>query len=1216
MNISMMHYVRVLLLSAVLLPLLFLSETANAQNISGFKEAQTVSGGALTDLEIGQTFRYRLVWSCSFTNVPPPEGCGDFLLTDPLPAGLEFVSCSTTGDYTCVDNAGVIEIDKVGGTNGINLGDGDSAEAFITVRLSSDLTDFPGGVVPTEIDNVASIASGQPLITPATNTPVNPPENNWEISKEALIPSLPLNPALNSPVIYRIQVCPNGPAGIGTGTIPINNTVLTDTCEVGANFLSATLNGAAIVPTAPTNTCPDLQFDLGTLDPAGGCQVLDLTLEYPGSDFSEGGFVNNTATAESDEGPVDVCDAPCSNSVDQEIVPPNPDGNIAKTTRRSQLALGAISQYTIAFNLNDSNVVLNNVVVEDVFPTDITVTNIVFPEWNDPSVTATITEVPSGTVLGISPYDGTGNGSGNINDDLVAALDPSATGFRIDFIGPVPPGFQLTRNATLNFRLDTAPVPGPEFTNCVSLSADELAVSPESCVDVVVIPERADIQSIKTIPASLSPGEEFTASFALRQDFTSSAGAINPVIVECLPPELLFVSWDDVSFDFGLDDPRDPANTANDQALGVLPNIEVFAPGAAGNNCTAGGGMLRWSWSATPPAGSLQLGNAAGVANPFTFPAYPDRNGDNLSTPADSPLGEFSQISVEATLQVVPGTLAQSGLSNTSIISPESGSFECVVGSVADSQDLDGDSDTAETNCEDTENFAVISAASIGANKSVGGFPGLENIDPDNPPANANAADPGIEPAFCPDDGTDRTRAPCVAQALAGQPFNYQVRLSNDGNVPLSEYVAYDIFPYANDVGITEIQSTAPRGSTWTPELLGPVVLSTANPIVQAELDKIGDLTIPLAVRPRLEYSASINPCRDELANGPDGPWQGGLCDDDWTETPLADAATFPNGYGSVRAWRLILPFDGSAWPVGNPLDLLEEDIVIDMPMLAQVNAPASDYDNSIIEVAFNNIGHRASNDSTGGRLLAAEVRKSGIVIPEDFPVNSQGVRLGNLVWMDTNNDGIAQLGEPGIFDVTVQLWQDLAGDGPSADDILFDTQQTDAFGHYLFDDSNPDGPDGIAGNADDVRDNLGFAEGNYYVVIPDAQTGVFTASEFFSSTGAGQNPSANDDLDNDDNGVSDLTGTPITAVGGVIEGLHSATVNLTLGAEPVNEVDRDNSLTDDDDTDFFDDNASNTSVDFGFYQLRLGNHVWLDSNNDGVAGATENSKSNLRYSS
>jgi len=914
----MTHIIKWLTVRTLVLGGAFLSFNANAQ-VSASKLAVDLDNQPLTELEVGQTFRYIVLWNCSFTTTPPPNGCGDFELEDVLAEGLEFEGCAVTGDYSCGhdDATNTVTVDKLASSqpNGINLGAGESSEAIITVTLSSDIADFSDGTFPVNILNEAVIESDQGPVTASTNTDVNPPENNWTISKEALIPAAPLNPALDNNAIYRIEVCPDGPAGLGTGTIPLSNVIVADSCESGALFVGAELNGNILLPSAaPNDMCPDLEFDIGDIDPADGCQVVDVTLQYPSGTFAEGGLVNNTANAVGEDNGVEVgigvCDDdpldPCSNSVDQEIAPPSPSGNISKNNRRSisQLAIGALSEYNINFNLNDSNVVLSNATIEDTFPSNITVTNFRFNGWDDDSVLAEITVLgPPDQVISPIGYDG----SSSINE----SIDPSATGFRIDFLTPLPPGFQSNGSIVLEYRVDSAPSTADStFINCATLSADELDTPSENCATVLVVPPRADLQAIKDIPAALNPGEEFTATFSLEQDFTSSSGAANPTIVECLPQELVFVSWDTAVFPSGLDSPLDPVNLTNDRSLGVLPNIEVLAPGVAGNTCPTGGEMLRWSWSSTAPAGSLQLGNAAGVSNPFTFPIYPDRNGDNAATSADAPVGEFSRIDLGVTLQVVPGTPATpsgTSLSNTVVIQPENDNFSCITGQTQDSNDLDGDLNTIEAACQDVEEFDVLTAASIGAEKFVQGFPGLDDIDPANPPANADAANAGIEPAFCPDNGFGLTRAPCVAQGLAGQPFSYSIRLSNDGNVPLVDYVAYDILPYANDVGIIENQASTARGSTWTPELLGPVVLSSNNPIVQAELDRIGDLTIPDATRPRIEYSASTNPCRDELAIGLDGPWQGGNCDDDWTETPLADATVFPDGFGSVAAWRLSL---------------------------------------------------------------------------------------------------------------------------------------------------------------------------------------------------------------------------------------------------------------------------------------------------------------------
>jgi hypothetical protein len=63
-----------------------------------------------------------------------------------------------------------------------------------------------------------------------------------------------------------------------------------------------------------------------------------------------------------------------------------------------------------------------------------------------------------------------------------------------------------------------------------------------------------------------------------------------------------------------------------------------------------------------------------------------------------------------------------------------------------------------------------------------------------------------------------------------------------------------------------------------------------------------------------------------------------------------------------------------------------------------------------------------------------------------------RGMNVGNLVWQDTNDNGLRDNGEPGIDGVTVQLWN--AGADSSiggTDDVLLKTTTTSAGGAYLF---------------------------------------------------------------------------------------------------------------------------------------------------------------------
>lgn len=174
-----------------------------------------------------------------------------------------------------------------------------------------------------------------------------------------------------------------------------------------------------------------------------------------------------------------------------------------------------------------------------------------------------------------------------------------------------------------------------------------------------------------------------------------------------------------------------------------------------------------------------------------------------------------------------------------------------------------------------------------------------------------------------------------------------------------------------------------------------------------------------------------------------------------------------------------------------------------------------------------------------------------------DFGMTS-GVELGNLVWFDTDNDGVRDVGEAPASGVTVNLI-----DG---DDATVATETTDANGHYTFPNLTP---------------------GDYVVEVPAA---MFAAGGplygWFPSTGAGVGTDANDDVDNNSDGAE---------VGSAV---RSSTATVAAGTEPTDEVDESpNGVAD---------GHSNLSVDFGFYTASLGDLLWFDTDNDGLKDASE----------
>lgn len=178
-------------------------------------------------------------------------------------------------------------------------------------------------------------------------------------------------------------------------------------------------------------------------------------------------------------------------------------------------------------------------------------------------------------------------------------------------------------------------------------------------------------------------------------------------------------------------------------------------------------------------------------------------------------------------------------------------------------------------------------------------------------------------------------------------------------------------------------------------------------------------------------------------------------------------------------------------------------------------------------------------------------------------------LRLGNLVWHDKNNNGVVDSDEPGLPNVTVQLFRESMTPGNTAalttgetinnvdatGDTPVATTTTDANGYYRFDNLSP---------------------GRYFVYIPTPPVGYPVSSI------------PTDTLDNSED--SDDNGNQVEP-GGAVRG---PVVDLQPQRETTNDGD---------------DANGDLTQDFGFFAYAtIGDLVWYDHNRDGLQGANETS--------
>jgi len=275
------------------------------------------------------------------------------------------------------------------------------------------------------------------------------------------------------------------------------------------------------------------------------------------------------------------------------------------------------------------------------------------------------------------------------------------------------------------------------------------------------------------------------------------------------------------------------------------------------------------------------------------------------------------------------------------------------------------------------------------------------------------------------------------------------------------------------------------------------------------------------------------------------------------------DSNGVPNGLGLAPSTNYTVHIPASEFAPGEPL----------APFHSSTGATSGidSQDNGVDEpdLAANGISSAVFSLQPGSPTGGASV--DNVTATTHNPTLDFGfytLSLGNLVWYDTNNNGVLDGAESGISNVTVNLYRDSNNDG-IPDGAAIATTVTNGTGHYLF---------------------TGLSADTYIVEIVPPAGHISSTGTTGSATGSYEPaPDPDNDVDSDDNG---------TTSGAVI---RSAPVTLTAGGEPTGEP-AIPTLTDP-----APDASSNLTVDFGLFRpLRLGNLVWNDVNNNGLVDGGE----------
>ncbi|WP_167143930.1 SdrD B-like domain-containing protein [Canibacter zhoujuaniae] len=210
-----------------------------------------------------------------------------------------------------------------------------------------------------------------------------------------------------------------------------------------------------------------------------------------------------------------------------------------------------------------------------------------------------------------------------------------------------------------------------------------------------------------------------------------------------------------------------------------------------------------------------------------------------------------------------------------------------------------------------------------------------------------------------------------------GAPATFRLNVTNEGNTPLKNVIAYDLLPFVGDTGVGPAHML-PRESEWTPDLTGPVKIASNG--VTAEV----------------RYSTSNNPWREEVT----GTGGAAALPADFNQQWLtADQIT---DWSSVNAIRIQFDKDLVLKP--------QETWVAEVSIKAPIEAEG---------VAWNSFAVTAQQAANDRWLLPVEPPKVGLQLPVDLKF-SKSLNPGWVIDGQGTNATTASKGAKVRYSLTV----------------------------------------------------------------------------------------------------------------------------------------------------------------------------------------------------
>ncbi|MEO0535467.1 MAG: SdrD B-like domain-containing protein [Cyanobacteria bacterium P01_A01_bin.123] len=812
----------------------FVTPARADSTLNVIKTALDLNGADITDVESGQDFLFEIKWSCSLDDINV-DICEDVQISDVIPTELEYVGLEEGEGARANYNSGTRTF-----TYDLGTIQGDSAAGSIAIRVR-----FPEGVTADNVtaNNTAVIESatanppGQKSSSDDITSDVSNPAGKWNVTKNKLLPSG--DPILDGDVTYEVSLAPTQ----RTGNLNLENVVMTDTPEVGAEVVSVSNGGVfndgdgdGIVDPGDTIT-----WNVGDRTVGQETYRAQVVLSYPAATFNSSGAAPDTlpdvTNSVTGAGTFEVTSDAFSDDGEVSHGFVDPDPGLANFQKRNQgFVYGSRPDIGTEFYYdyriqNTGNVAFDTLTVfDDNLPPEVDALRFRTGRYsNDAGATFTLQYSTDNVNFQNVP---------GVVDLVVADTEqqnftlPTGTrGIRIIYEN-APVGFNANTRPRLYVEVRTTMEDtgatiqdGEDIDNTATLTGvfngndytDDDDV--ETFVDrprAVGIISKEDL----TNSGPYAPSElvEFRLTAGNRRNARRTLE--NPVVVDILPDGLAYVANSYV-FDAG------------DSGLSAPSNFEVIE-----NYNGSGQTLLRWTWE----------GQAADYDDGSDGNAFNDDKTWTITYKAGIEEGD------------IQGSITNTVYLSTYDTSTDPADFVCHSrgdNDIGDSDDIDGDGKTGDDNvynsnssttndnplCRATADVTVTTLPFLEARKRVQG--GLNNS------------------------------YEISGQSYPGGAVDYQITVTNTGTTPIEDLVVVDIFPNIDDTSV--LNTNVPRNSEWRPYLVGPI-----------------EVQVPTA---QVYYSVSSNPCRLNPLDGTDQLWPPG-CVDDWT-------TTFPNDPTTVTAVKI-----------------------------------------------------------------------------------------------------------------------------------------------------------------------------------------------------------------------------------------------------------------------------------------------------------------------